>query len=103
MGCGFSDEQWRTELEAAELALFKEGGVDLEKLSRKYTTINMEGKELQVRTIIYNDDKTKKTLLMTHGYGMSAVITSFLLLTTLAEHYRIVVFDHGGWGLNTKV
>ena len=75
--------------------------IDMHKLTRKFTTIRMEGKEFQVRTMIYNDDKTKKTLLLTTG--MSAVIACYFLLNTLAEHYRIVVFDNGGNGLNTKV
>ena len=65
--------------------------------------IKMEGKDYAVRTHIYNDDKSKKTLLWTHGFGMSGVMGSFSLMKPLAEHYRLVIFDHGGWGLNTKV
>ena len=83
--------------------MFKEGDIDFEKLTSKYTMITMEGQELAVRTHIYNDDKDKKTLLMTHGFGMSGVLTAFKIMKPLAEHYRLVIFDHGGFGLNTKV
>ena len=103
MGCGYSDESWQEEMERLELELFKQGDIDMEKLKRKYTFINVEGKKLAVRTIIYNDDSSKKTLLMTHGFGTSGVVTSFKIAKPLAEHYRLVIFDHMGWGLNTKI
>ena len=90
-------------MEKAELDVFKCGDVDFQKLIRKYTIIEMEGKKLAVRTFIYNDDKSKKTLLMTHGFGMSGCLTSFKIIEPLAKHYRLVIFDHGGWGLNTKI
>ena len=73
----------------------------MSKLYSKYTTIYMCGKELKVRTHIYNDDRSKKTLLMTHGYLMSAVYFAFIL-PALSEHYRIVMVDNLAWGLNTR-
>jgi pimeloyl-ACP methyl ester carboxylesterase len=103
MGCGFSDESWQEEMERLELELFKDGGADLSKLTRKFTIITVEGKKLAVRTCIYNDDKSKKTLVITHGFGCNGAMTAFKILVPLAEHYRIVIFDNGGWGLNTKV
>lgn len=69
----------------------------------KYTVIMMEEQSYAVRTHIYNDDKSKKTLLMTHGFGMSAVLACFKIMKPLAEHYRLVMIDNGGWGLNTKI
>jgi pimeloyl-ACP methyl ester carboxylesterase len=102
MGCGFSDNDWQSELEAAELACYAATpGIDLTRLERKYTFIEMNGQTLAVRTIIYNDDRTKKTLLMTHGYCMASVYYS-RILPALAEHYRIVMFDNLGWGLNSR-
>ena len=44
---------------------------------------------------------SKKTLLMTHGYSMASVYFA-KLLPGLAKHYRIVMFDNMGWGLNTR-
>ena len=41
-------------------------------MTAKYTVINVKGQNLAVRTFIYNDDRSKKTLLMTHGYAMAA-------------------------------
>ena len=61
----------------------------------------MCGKELKVRTHIYNDDRSKKTLFMTHGYCLSAAYFAFIL-PALSEHYRIVMVDNLGWGLNTR-
>ena len=55
-----------------------------------------------MRTVIYNDDPSKKTLLMTHGYCMAAVFHA-RLLPALAKHYRIVMFDNMGFGLNTRM
>ena len=68
MGCGLSDQDWQSEMEDLEMQLFNEGDIDVEKLTRKYTIIQMEGKDYAVRTCIYNDDKDKKTLLMTHDF-----------------------------------
>ena len=73
----------------------------MNKLERRYTFIEMEGQTLAVRTIIYNNDRSKKTLLMTHGYCMASVYFS-RILPALAEHYRIVMFDNLGWGLNSR-
>ena len=105
MGCGFSDESWQAEMERLELEIFKAGDIDLAKLTRKFTIINVEGKKLAVRTCIYDVDsnKEKKTLVMTNGFGASGVLTAFKIMKPLAEHYRLVIFDHGGWGLNTKI
>ena len=63
----------------------------------------MEGKPFQVRTIIYGDkEEEKKTLVMTHGF-MGASAVWIWMLKHLAERYRLVLFDHGSWGLNTRL
>ena len=68
-------------------------------LISKYTMVEMDGQTLAVRTHIYNDDKSKKTLLMTHGYAMSSVFFN-RIMPELAKHYRIVLFDNLSFGLN---
>ena len=73
----------------------------MNKLTCKYTIINVYGQELAVRTYIYNDDRSKKTLVMTHGYCMASVFFS-RIMPALAEHYRIVMFDNCSWGLNSR-
>ena len=76
-------------------------GFNMEKLQSKYVNIEMAGQNLAVRTHIYNDDRSKKTLLMTHGYAMASVHYC-RIMPALAEHYRIVMFDNCAWGLNTR-
>ena len=70
-------------------------------MTAKYTVINVKGQNLAVRTFIYNDDRSKKTLLMTHGYAMAAPFYVGII-PKLAQHYRIVMFDNLAWGLNSK-
>jgi pimeloyl-ACP methyl ester carboxylesterase len=56
-----------------------------------------------VNTIIYGkDEEGKKTLVMTHSY---LAVSSYwsMLLKSLSQRYRIVLFDHGSWGLNTRL
>lgn len=102
MGCTLSDDQWQSEMEDVERQLFLQGGIDESKLTSKYTMIKIEGENMGVRTHIYNDDKTKKTLFCTHGFGSSAVLHYFKIMKPLAEYYRLVMVDHGGWGLSAK-
>lgn len=73
----------------------------MEKLKTKYVNINLAGENLAVRTIIYNDDREKKTLVMTHGFALSSMWFAHIL-PGLAKHYRIVMFDNLAWGLNTR-
>jgi pimeloyl-ACP methyl ester carboxylesterase len=91
-------------LENTELSLYESGGVDTSKLVRKYTTIEMDGKPFLVRTAIYDKGgEDRKTLVMTHGYIFSSVLAFFKILEPLSEHYRIVMFDHISYGLNSRV
>ena len=71
------------------------------QLTSMYVPINVKGQQLAVRTNIYNDDRSKKTLLMTHGYCMAALFFS-RIIPALAEHYRIVMFDNLSWGMNSR-
>ena len=100
MGCGYSDNDWQSELERAEQEFFRVcPGIDMNMLKSKYVHIEMEFQTLAVRTHIYNDDRNKPTLLMTHGYAMASVFFN-RILPALACHYRIVMFDNLSWGLN---
>ena len=100
MGCSYSNDEWVAEMEENELAIFESvEGLDMGLLTRKYVTIEMNGQPLQVRVQIYNDDPSKKTLVMTHGYMMASVFFA-RLLPSLGKHYRIVMFDNLGFGLN---
>ena len=102
MGCSFSDANWQEEMEIAEFEIFRSvEGLNLDLLSLSYTQIELNGEPLQVRTYIYNNDKTKKTLLLTHGLHSSSVFF-VRLLPELAKHYRIVMFDNLGGGLNSR-
>ena len=103
MGCSFSDANWQQEMENAELAIFQSvEGLDLELLKLSYTEIQVNTPEvLKVRTYTYNDDKSKPTLLMTHGYMVSSVFFA-RLLPELSKHYRVVMFDNLGFGLNSR-
>jgi pimeloyl-ACP methyl ester carboxylesterase len=102
MGCGFSDDDWQEEMERLELQMYMLAGCEAKFLTRKYTTIKFDGSDFAVRTIIYSDGEPRKTLVMTHGYGIS---TAFFCktLVPLSKHYKIVMFDNLGWGLNTRV
>ena len=90
-------------MEVAELEVFRTTeGIDMSLLTIKDTHIQMNNQDIAVRTYIYNDDKTKKTLVLTHGYSLSCVYYS-RILPALAKHYRIVMFDNLAHGLNTRM
>ena len=76
-------------------------GLDLGKLTLSFVQIKVAGEALAVRTYVYNDDKSKKTLLMTHGMALSSAFYA-RLWPKLSKKYRIVAFDHLGHGLNTR-
>ena len=103
MGCGFSDEDWQTRLECAEQEVFAAvPGLVMGQLRSFYALFRMYGEDYAVRCHVYNDDRSKKTLVLTHGYCLSAVLYS-QMLPALAKHYRIVMFDNLGFGLNRRV
>lgn len=62
----------------------------------------MDGEPFFVRNTVLGD-KSKPTLLLVHGYmcgGLSGFVQWFKYLL---PHYRIVIFDNCGWGLNTRL
>ena len=61
----------------------------------------MDKRPFQVRTFVIGE-RPKKTLVLLHGYGVSSLIF-YRMIKQLAEKYRLVLFDNGGWGLNTRV
>ena len=76
-------------------------GLEIELLKLSYVQIEVNGEPLRVRVAVYNDDKSKKTLVMTHGYEYSSALMA-RILPGLAKNYRIVMFDNLGWGLNSR-
>ena len=63
----------------------------------------MDGNPFHVRTFVVDDkSNTKKTLVLTHGYTASA-LSYYTMMKTLSEKYRLVLFDNGSWGLNTRL
>ena len=89
-------------MENQELACFQSvEGLDMRLLTLKYVTIEINGEPLRVRVQTYNDDPSKKTLVMTHGF-LSASVFFARLLPTIGKHYRIVMFDNLGFGLNDR-
>ena len=68
----------------------------------KYTNIEMSGKPFKVRTFYFGcEDKSKKTLIITHGF-MANVPSMLTFLKMIAEHFRVIAYDNGNWGLNTR-
>ena len=68
-----------------------------------YVMIEMDGKPFKIRKYeIGAEDEGKKTLVMVHGYAVSATYY-FHMWKSLSKHYRIVSFDNLGWGLNTRL
>ena len=89
-------------METAEHEFFRlSPGIDMDKLTCKYVNINMNGVPLSVRTYIYNNDLSKKTILMTHGYCMASLYFS-RILPALSKHFRIVMIDNLAFGLNSR-
>ena len=103
MGCCMTSEaDCFTRTLNAEERLLEMSGLPLDNFERKFTEIEIDGAPFQVRTIIYGGDSgQKKTLVMTHGFLLSAVCF-WKILKKLSEHYRLVLFDNMGNGLNTQ-
>ena len=106
MGCSESKEtesQWRTKTEQYEANFLSTLGWKPGEYTAKYTTITKNGQPFLVRTFYFGcEDKSKKTLVLTHGF-MANVVSYLGLLKMLSERYRVIAFDHLGWGLNTRI
>ena len=62
----------------------------------------MDGKPFRVRTFYFGcEDKSKKTLILTHGF-MANIVSWFSFLKMISKHYRLIAFDNCNWGLNTR-
>ena len=97
------EDSWLQRMEQLELNYLYLHKIDFNILTRQYIMIDVEGKPFRVRVHIYNkDDKEKKTLVMMHGYLGSSVCWSWMI-KPLSEKYRLVLFDHNSWGLNTRL
>ena len=63
----------------------------------------MDNKPFGVRTHMHGaKDDRKKTLVMMHGY-LGNSVGWLHMINPLAAKYRLVLFDHGSWGLNTRL
>ena len=75
----------------------------LPKTERKFTKIEMEGKDFNVRTFYTGSaDDGKKTLVFTHGF-IGPTVMYFYAMAQLAQKYRIVMFDNCCKGMNTRL
>ena len=78
--------------------LIEFSGIPVEK---DFVLIEMDGNPFRVRTFEFGD-KAKKTLVWIGGYSFSA-LKHVELYKTLSERYRVVLFEHGSFGMNTKL
>ena len=104
MGCGNSKasaSSWEDRMEAAEEGMLRLSGLNFDDFKRSFTWIEMDNKPFAVRTFDYGD-KEKKTLVLLSGY-LGASVQYYPMFKELAEHYRLVLFDHGSFGLNTRI
>ena len=106
MGCSESkltEEQWRAKTEQYEANFLQTIGWKKGEYVAKYTTIQKNGKPYLVRTFYFGcEDKSKKTLVLTHGF-MGNMVSFAGILKKLSERYRVIAFDNLGWGLNTRI
>ena len=66
--------RWQRSMERSELEVLEAAEVDVSKLYRTYTWIEMDGKPFGVRTHTYGSKTDgKKTLVLMHGYLGSCV------------------------------
>lgn len=89
-------------MESAEDEILKLSGVSMSQIKKRFITIEMDGKPFKVRTFYIGDESQKKTLVMTHGFALASVLF-YKMLFKLSQEYRIVMFDHSSWGLNTRL
>ena len=62
----------------------------------------MDGRPFRVR-VFEIGDKSRETLVFMHGYLQSSLNFAIpALFKPLADKYRVVFFDHGSTGLNTR-
>ena len=96
-----ADEEWFSAMLKAEDRLIALSGVPLSEWKKDFITITIDGEPFRVRTFEVGD-RSKQTLVLTHGYTASA-LSYYTMAKKLAEKYHLVLFDNGSWGLNTRL
>ena len=70
-------------------------------VNKDFVWIEMDGNQFRVRTFEFGD-KAKKTMVIIGGYPFS-VLRYVRIYKALSERYRVVLFEHGSFGMNTKL
>ena len=97
-----TDAEWYAAMDKTEDRLIVLSGIPLAQVHKDFVTIQMDGNPFQVRTFTIGDiSHNKKTLVLTHGYTASA-LSYYTMIKTLAEKYRLILFDNCSWGLNSR-
>lgn len=90
-------------MEELEDSILNLSGVN-DKIKKGYVQIRMDDKPFGVRIFevdVHQGATPKQTLVLMHGF-LSASVCFYKILKSLAEKYRIVMFDTMSWGLNTR-
>ena len=94
----FTDSELEEAMLRSEDAIIAYSKVPIEK---SFVYCNIEGHPFRIR--VYEcGSKQKETIVATFGY-LHNQLHYMNLWTRLAERYRVVVFEHGSNGLNTKL
>ena len=93
-----TDDEWENAMSKAEDRVLQFSGIPIKK---DFIWIEMDGKPFRVRTFDFGD-RNKKTLVLVNGYNANALRHSNIF-ADLSERYRVVTFDHGSYGMNTKL
>lgn len=72
----------------------------LDSFERHWAVFQLEGSEFKARYFVFGDP-SRPTLVMTHGYATFA-LSHFMLFKSLAEHFRVIIFDNSSWGGNSR-
>ena len=96
-----SDQEWFEAMHAAEDRLIRLSGLGLSQVKKSFITIQVAEGPFRVR-VFEIGDKSKETLVLTHGFSACA-LSYYTMLKTLSEKYRLVLFDNASWGLNTRL
>ena len=76
-------------------------GLPLESFERHWANFEFEGKPFKARYFVFGDE-SKPVLLMTHGFAGYS-LDHFMIFKKLAAEFRVIFFDNGSWGGNTRV
>ena len=93
-------QQFEARLETCETAILKLTGMPVGAFERHWAEFQLEGSAFRARYFTFGD-KSKPTLVMTHGYATFA-LSHFMLFKGLAQHFRVLIFDNSSWGGNSR-